>query len=119
MGKIWNYSLRPTLKNPNFESVDELGKVCPNLSFSVENKIGNLQKIRLFTVINEIFHYPKLEEFINELVKIFFPFGKIEFCAHCEFYTYYRIFGLRKGLEYLYQLFDVLPKQATCEMKTV
>ena len=27
MGKIWKYSLRPTLKNLNFESMDELGKV--------------------------------------------------------------------------------------------
>ena len=24
LGKIWNYSLRPQLKNPNFESMDEL-----------------------------------------------------------------------------------------------
>ena len=28
-----------------------------------------------------------------------------------------RIFGIRKGPEYLYQLFDVLLKQTTCEMK--
>ena len=27
MGKIWKYSLRPALKNLNFESMDELGKV--------------------------------------------------------------------------------------------
>ena len=25
-GKTWNYSLRPILKNPNFESMDNLGK---------------------------------------------------------------------------------------------
>ena len=36
--------------------------LCPNLSFTVENKIGNLHKIRLFTfqtkhIMNEIFHY--------------------------------------------------------------
>ena len=28
------------------------------------------------------------------------------------------MFGIRKGHDYLYQLFDVLPKQTTFEMKT-
>ena len=28
-------------------------------------------------------------------------------------------FGIKKGSEYLYQLFDVLPKLTTCEMKTL
>ena len=36
--------------------------------------------------------------------KTCFSLGKIEFCA------YRRMFGIRKGCEYLYQLFDVLPK---------
>ena len=27
LGKTWRYILRLTLKNPNFESTDELGKV--------------------------------------------------------------------------------------------
>ena len=35
----------------------------------------------------------------------------MEFCAH------HRIFGIRKGHDYLYQLFNFLPKQATFEMK--
>ena len=42
-------SLRPTVKNPNFASMDELEKLYPNLNFTVENKMGNLNKIRLFT----------------------------------------------------------------------
>ena len=33
------HSPRPTFQNPNFESIDELEKLCPNLSFTVENKI--------------------------------------------------------------------------------
>ena len=37
----------------------------------------------------------------------------------CKFCIYHKIGGLRKGPEYLYQLFDVLPKQTTCEMKTL
>ena len=47
------------------------------------------------------------------------PLGKIEFWTHWEFCAYHRIFGIRKGHEYYYQLFDVLPKQATCEMKAL
>ena len=36
------HSPRPTFQNPSFEyDMDELGKFCPNLSFTVENKIGN------------------------------------------------------------------------------
>ena len=38
-----------TGKNCNFATMDELRKLCPNLSFTVENKMGNLHKIRLFT----------------------------------------------------------------------
>ena len=40
--KIGNiHSPRPTFQNPNVESMDELGNVCPNLSFTVENKMDN------------------------------------------------------------------------------
>ena len=37
LGKTSKCSQRPTLKNPNFESLDDL---CPNLRFTVENKTG-------------------------------------------------------------------------------
>ena len=43
LGKTSKYTVhspRPTLQNPNFGSVDELGKVCPNLSFSLLKKDG-------------------------------------------------------------------------------
>ena len=43
---------------------------------------------------------------------------KIEFRTHWEFCSSSKIFGLRKSPEYLYRLFDVLPKQTTCEMET-
>ena len=39
-------------KNLNFESMDELGKFV--LHFTVENKIGNLHKIRLFIFISNL-----------------------------------------------------------------
>ena len=38
------HSLRPTFQNPNVESMDELGKFSPNLSFTVENKMWNPNK---------------------------------------------------------------------------
>ena len=41
LGKSLKYSLRPTFKNPKFESKDKLGS-------TVENK-GNFHKIRLVT----------------------------------------------------------------------
>ena len=47
MGKTSKYSLR-TLKNPNFDSMDNWEKLRSNLSFT-DNKIGNLSKINLFT----------------------------------------------------------------------
>ena len=43
------YSLRPTLRHPNFAPMDDLGKLSRTLSFTVENKMGNLHKIGLFT----------------------------------------------------------------------
>ena len=43
LGKTW--SLSPTFKNPSFESVNEL--ICPNLMFTIENKIDDLKEIRL------------------------------------------------------------------------
>ena len=43
--------------------------------------------------------------------------GKTGFLTHREFCAYHRIFGIRKGHDYLYQLFNVLPRQTTFEMK--
>ena len=34
----------PRFKSPNFESVDDQETLCPNLSFTNENKMGNLDK---------------------------------------------------------------------------
>ena len=51
--------------------------------------------------------------------KICFTLGKIKFWPHYEFSTHHRNFNLRKGPEYLYRIFDVLPKQTACEMKTL
>ena len=59
--------------------------------------------------MNEIFHIPQLG-------KICFLLGKTEFLTHREFCVYHRIFGIRKDHDYLYQLFNVSPKQ-TFEMK--
>ena len=57
-------------------------KVCPNLSYTSENKIGKLPKAWLHFKLNmmiEIFRFLKFQEFINELGKICFPLGKMEF----------------------------------------
>ena len=41
----------------------------------------------------------------------------MEFETNWELCTYHRIFGLRKGPEHLYRLFDVLPKQTTFQVQ--
>ena len=93
------------------------------LSFTVENKIDNLHKIRLFTFISNLtyneWYTPHTSNLriCQRIGKICFSLGKIEFWTHWEFCAYHRIFGIRKGHDYLYQLFNVLPKQTTFEMK--
>ena len=61
LGKTWKYSRRPTLKNLNFESVDDWGKLGSNLSFTVKNKNGNLHNkaAHISNIMNEISHYLK------------------------------------------------------------
>ena len=51
--------------------------------------------------------------------EVCFPMRKMEFWTHCEFYTYHRIFGLKKYPGYLYCLFDFITKQTICETKTL
>ena len=62
---------------------------------------------------------PVIENFIKELGKICSPLRKVELWTHWEFCVYHRFFGIRKGHKHLYQLIDVLPKQATHEMKAL
>ena len=56
----------------------------PNLRFTVENKMGNLlidwgfPHFKL-NMTEDIFHVLEFKEFINELEKICFSLGKIEF----------------------------------------
>ena len=47
-----NLQRKTNTKNPNFESMDELGKF--DLSFTVENKVGNFHKRRLFSFISNL-----------------------------------------------------------------
>ena len=47
LGKTCKNSQRLRFKSSNFESIDELG-VCPNLSFSIENKMENLTRLAKF-----------------------------------------------------------------------
>ena len=57
-------------------------KVCPNLSYTSENKIGKLPKAWLHFKLNmmiEIFRFLKFQEFINELGKYVFHWEKWNF----------------------------------------
>ena len=66
-------------------------KLFSNISFTAEN----LQEAGHIKMMNEIFHFLKFQEFINELGKICFPLGKTEligFWTHWKFGAYSRIF---------------------------
>ena len=67
--------------------------------------------------MTEKFHCLKFKN-LSKNWEYMFPLGKMEFRTHLEFCGDQRIFGLRRGLEYLYQLSDVLPKQIKCELKS-
>ena len=63
--------------------MDELGKF--DLSFTVENKVGNFHKIRLFILISNLSYnewdipLPLIKEFIKELAKHVFRWEKLNF----------------------------------------
>ena len=69
--------------------------------------------------MNETFHYLLFNNLSKNWEKYVCPSEKSEFYTHWQFCAYFRIFGIRRGPEYLYQLFDVLPKQTTCEISTL
>ena len=47
--KLGSIHSSPTFQSLNFESMDELGKLCPNLSVTVESKMVNLHKTGMAT----------------------------------------------------------------------
>ena len=82
-------------------------KLCPNLSFTIENKIGNLHKIGHFSKLTQckIFQFLKFQEFINELRKICFPLGKMEFRIYWKFCACTEVLTLGKALLILLPLY--------------
>ena len=44
LGKTWKHSLRPRFQRPNLNLLMNWEKLCTNLSFTIENKMGNLHK---------------------------------------------------------------------------
>ena len=114
IGKYWEVQLQQDSKILNLNLLMNWENLCPNLSFTVQNEMGNLHKTRLFT-----FHWQCMRYSITSMnwEKYVFHSEKSSF-KPIVICTYHRIFGLKNGPQYLYWLFDVLPKQATCEMKT-
>ena len=47
--KTWIHSARPTFEDPNFESMDDRENLCPNLSLTVENEMGNSHEKGMIT----------------------------------------------------------------------
>ena len=69
--------------------------------------------------MNEIFHYLYFKNLLKNWEKYVFCGGKLNFEHIGNPALTAEPFGIRKGPEYLYQLFDILPKQTTCEMKAL
>ena len=44
LGKLWQQSLRPAFKSVSFNLWMNWENLCPNLSFAIENSMGNLRK---------------------------------------------------------------------------
>ena len=53
MGKTWRYSLSPESKAPILNLQMNWGNLCPNLSFTDENKIVNLHKAGYISALKE------------------------------------------------------------------
>ena len=116
------YSYGQHLKISNLNLLMKWEKLSSNSSFTVENKIGNLHKIRLLTFQALLLRYSItfIYKHLTMNLEKCSPLWKREFWTHCQFCACCRIFGLRKDPGYLYHLLlNILPKQTTCEMKTL
>ena len=85
-------------------------KLCTNLCFTIENKIGTLHKIRLFkfNIMNEIIHYLRYKSLSYNCEKSVIHLEKMNF-EHIL--SVPQNSDIRKGSKYLYELFDDLPER--------
>ena len=97
LGKTWKYSLRPRFKSPNLNLYVNWERLCPNLSFTVENKMGSFDKAGCISnlLINEILYFLKFQELLINWKK-YVSFGKNGIWIHWKFCAYHRIFDLGK-----------------------
>ena len=98
-------------KNPNLK----LWMNCLNLSFTVEDRIGNFHKTRLLKLKK---HYLKFKNSSKNWEKYIFHWKELNF-EHIANSVLPHYFGIRKYPEYLYRPFDVFPTQTTSEMKAL
>ena len=90
LGKTCKYSLIPKFQSSNFESIDELRKICPSLSYTIENKMRNLHK----TIWNLIWWMRYLSMNWEKCVS---NWRKKDFCTYWKFWMYHRNFDLKKS----------------------
>ena len=81
-------------------------KLCTNLSFTIENKIGTLHKTRLFklNIMKEIIHYLRYKSLSENWQKSVINLEKINF-EHIL--SVQQNFDVRKDPKYLYELFEI------------
>ena len=92
VGKTWRYRLRPTLKNPNFESMDELNKVGSWCKFTVENKTCNKMRYEWWMRYSVTLNFKNLS--INWEKYVFYY-------EKWKFYASWIAKALNKNIDYL------------------
>ena len=95
------YSYGQHLKISNLNLLMKWEKLSSNSSFTVENKIGNLHKIRLLTFQALLLRYSItfIYKHLTMNLEKCSPSWKREFWTHCQFCACCRIFGFGKTLD--------------------
>ena len=78
LGKTRKYSLRPRFKSPNLNLYVNWERLCPNLSFTVENKMRSFDKAGCISNLTDKWDiiFPQISRAFNQLEKICFLWEK-------------------------------------------
>ena len=91
---LHQYSERPTLKSPNFESMDELRSLCHDLSFIFKNSMRNSHETGNFS--NFCSNFKNLSINWDKYVFYWIKWN-FEILKFWKLFVYHRSFGHRKS----------------------
>ena len=78
LGKTWKYSVRPRFKSSYLNLYVNWERLCPNLSFTVKNKMGSFDKAGCISNLTDKWDSisPQISGVFNQLGKICFLWEK-------------------------------------------